>query len=345
MRTRTTLPVPEQRCLLIVSDQCSGGSECCEGLAAGARNLTNFKINVTCWLSADIIGRTTLNDQEQSNWARLPEQILLSVFQQVQDGEWESSRLHKLAVVCTGFCEVTSQTATLCDTINLAKLSSKGLPSLIGLLQQHAPHLVEFGNNQRLHIEVLVGILLACKAPLQRLTLEAFPGAMHIIPAFTSLKRCSLILDTNTDLELLQGLMKLDDLGLKGSTVRNLQAAAVRLTALQLLHCTAYCSHDCMCVTSLIHLEIVKSSVRAFHDVGLCACTRVEQLHCDQSYIGAGDAAGDTSHSDTLNFVSTGPQLPASLACLTSLTRLAVGSRAASLQVLLDWPTCLTALQ
>ena len=114
-------------------------------------------------------------------------------------------------------------------------------------------------------------------------------------------------------IEAVRSLRSLRGLVLELGDFTDVEAAAVHLTRLQLSDCGASCSHGCMCVTSLIQLQVSRSELDLFHE-GVAACTCLKHLELEDALVGAVDAAETfTTEYDTFC-------VPSSLTALTELT-------------------------
>lgn len=196
--------------------------------------------------------------------------------------------------------------------------------------------------------EVVLGALLSHGASLQSISLGSSSGAVQLIPVLHTLRHCtlsstSISWEEDLDLGPLQALPNLEDLALANGCLKNLHAAAVHLTSLELECCSASCSQDCMCVTSLSQLNVNDTTLENFHNMGLVACCSLRSFACTFSDM----TAGHTMQLEDLKFrdSNTSYQVPASLTVLTSLTALEFYLSEDGPEVLLDWLTCLPALR
>ena len=122
------------------------------------------------------------------------------------------------------------------------------------------------------------------------------------------------------------------------SAYADLDAAAKHLTCLRLQNCIVSCTNNCACVTSLLELGLTRATLLQFHDHGLAACCCLQVFNCHYSAVRA-----PHNGVDNLNF--TGSEVPSSLSALTCLTSLSVEFVVVEHETVLDWPTCLTAMQ
>ena len=167
---------------------------------------------------------------------------------------------------------------------------------------------------------------------------------MPLVVEFKTLTECSLSSPMDQmhslSLEALRGLPSLTALRLEESDFTHVEAA-VHLTRLELIcGCEAECSHDCMCVTSLVQLQLSESVLKRFHNQGLAACTCLEHIDVRCGSVQAVDAA------ETLIANENALNLPASLTALTTLTSVVLSCRDDDgLEPGLDCISCLVNLQ
>lgn len=284
----------------------------------------------------------THNIKMHSSWADLSEEVLNLAFQQVKDNMQQSSDLYKLALVCTKFRDVLYHSTSMCDTVTLDKLDSEHLLSLVKWLHRHGSHVRVLNGGEGVAVEVVLGMLLAVEAPLHTLRFQVCAQPEYMVSAFRLLKRCSLQCADSLNLKPLEALVSLDDLELTDGTFLSLYAAAVQLTSLRSEFAAVHSEQPCMCVTSLVQLELRYSHLHIIHGMGLCACHQLEQLCCEKSTIGANEQL------QCLDFDTDAPQapfVPAGLSALTKWTEVEFGFSFRRPELTLDWLTCLTTIQ
>ena len=143
----------------------------------------------------------------------------------------------------------------------------------------------------------------------------------------------------------LQALSSLNSLYLQGrdlvadkkSTYTDLDAAAKHLTCLTLQNCVVSRKSNCACVTSLLELNLTWAALLQVHHHGLAACCCLQVFKCHYSAVIAQYSRAD------LNFL--GNKVPSSLSASTCLTSLSIEFAGMKHETVLDWLTCLTALQ
>ena len=146
--------------------------------------------------------------------------------------------------------------------------------------------------------------------------------ALLLLQPFSSLVTCALDLNKAQEsvpfsLASLEALPCLAKLCLSRGNFAALECAKY-LTHLSLLGAQAQCSSDASCVTSLVELCVNYAHLKAFHEDGVCACTRLQELQClNTSWIEAVDGL------QTLSFLdSQAAQIPHGLSRLSRFERL-----------------------
>lgn len=255
--------------------------------------------------------------------------------------------LCKMPLVCRAFCRMFNQQSQLTKTVSFHDLTSINLDSLLAWVKKHGRQVKQvFADNPAVHsldTAAMLRALVSCKAPVQTLELYKPSSAMLSVSAFKTLTHCALRVHSKQarlDLKPLKALPCLVNLSLANGIFVYVEAA-VHLTSLYLENCTASCSQDCRCVSSLRDLDMYQASMAGFHNRGLGACSQLMSLTCTASSL----AAGHAWQSEDLIFHGNVHQVPVSLTALRSLTHLNFCSSAAEYEVSLDWLTCLPALQ
>ena len=161
-------------------------------------------------------------------------------------------------------------------------------------------------------------VLLSHQAGLVSLAVRIWPMLVPMVAKFKTLTKCTLCGGpaASLSLEPLGNLPSLTALVLEQSTFSCVEAAAVHLTRLRLNECTAVCSSNCMCVTSLVELQLIHSTLYRFHVTGIAACVSLERLELDFGSVQAASAAGHF----TVN--NEGVMIPVTLTALKNLTSL-----------------------
>ena len=144
---------------------------------------------------------------------------------------------------------------------------------------------------------------------------------------------------STNELAAFKALPHLISLDLTKGQFTHVDAAAQHLTSLNLTDCKARCFEDCLCVTSLRHLDCRHSNLQRFHQQGLPACSQLESLVCEASNIHAVDGAESVLFGGPDHFV------PLSMSALTALSSLLFCCDAKDTSIELDWLTELTALK
>ena len=148
---------------------------------------------------------------------------------------------------------------------------------------------------------------------------------------------CTLHLPASQPLSLqaLQALPHLQCLALHSGLYCDIDAAE-HLTSLSMTRAQAECTHSCLCVTSLVQLELESSTIIGLHANGLAACSCLEALRCMSSDICASDQAAAVDRQEV--------QICASISSLTGLTKLKLGMYTQDAQVELCWLSRLSSL-
>ena len=166
-----------------------------------------------------------------------------------------------------------------------------------------------------------------------------------VLAQFTSIRKCDLAMQistsgrSNISLWPFEDLPHLQHLRIADAAVHDLNAA-MHLTHLQLQNCRAFCSRDCSCVTSLLRLDVLRSSVASFHQRGIAACSNLMHLSLKRGCVVARDATETVRLNDNHRM-----QLPPGLSELTGLTELDFTHLSSHAEVQLSWLTDLPALE
>ena len=170
---------------------------------------------------------------------------------------------------------------------------------------------------------------------------QASTANLYLLSTFHTLSKCNLQAPDSevVSLQALEVLPHLSSLTLGHGHFAHVNIVA-HLTSL-CLTCKAEvtCSQDCECVTSLVHLHVIRSQLKRFHTKGVSACCNLQTLKCIHGQVSAVSPEEEFRWDETR--VSTG----SSLTALTALTRLEIGVQNLSVDVDLDWVTMLRSLK
>lgn len=166
---------------------------------------------------------------------------------------------------------------------------------------------------------------------------NATDPCLDLMALFSKITTCTLQLPTSQPLSLqaLQALPHLQCLALHSGLYCGIDAAE-HLTSLSMTRAQAECTHSCLCVRSLVQLELESSTIIGLHANGLAACSCLEALRCISSYICASDQAAAVDRQEV--------QICASISSLTGLTKLHLGMYTQDAQVELCWLSRLSSL-
>ena len=146
--------------------------------------------------------------------------------------------------------------------------------------------------------------------------------SMTLLSAFVSITYCTLC-EPSEGLLSLQGLCQLShltDLTLEMCEVSDLDAAK-HLTYLQMFCCSGICSQPASCASSLLHLELVSSSVSHFDPRGIAGCSSLQSLQFGNSSMDAYDP------DEGFHLIDDTVCEPSNLSRLTALTELTLDFR------------------
>ena len=163
--------------------------------------------------------------------------------------------------------------------------------------------------------------------------------ALAILTQFKFVTTCVITGSKDANFGLALGAFtNLTSLRLEDGAFQDFESA-VNLTSLTLQECVATCSKACDCVTSLLELQLVGSSLYLYQQ-GLCAFSCLQYLRC----VG-GLVVGNTD-ADSL-WLNKVPNLPLDLSVLTALTKLdlQIAPGDGTGRIKLDWLTMLLGLK
>ena len=162
-------------------------------------------------------------------------------------------------------------------------------------------------------------------------------AALTLLAQFKFVTTCVITESPDTQLGLaLAALPNLTSLGLEDGDFDDIDAA-VNLTSLKLLRSTATCSKACVCVTSLLELQLEDSDLD-LEQQGLCAFSCLQYLACVNSSV-EGNIDADSLR------MNGEPKLPLDLSALMALTKLDLENNYCTHVLKLDWLTMLQDLK
>lgn len=288
----------------------------------------------------------------QADWMQLSSDIWLGIFQLLQpnpeeaeedpeiDFKMELWQFYELSEVCQKFHRLCTQHRSLRSCLFLPsyfKFEADSLPGMYQWIQRHADSVQTiYAHSGSPYIEAALAVLQAHRrpsiaAPITNIHLsnpEAYnrlPGSVLLLVAqFKTVTTCTLemeltssnLLGPTFDLYALSSMHHLVNLKLANATFVDLGAAS-RLTCLSLQRAKVGSSEDCLCVTSLVALDMFQAAVQCLHAEGVTACSSLQQLTCLDSYILASNPAEHLSCGKNELM-----RIPASLSRLTNLVSL-----------------------
>ena len=149
--------------------------------------------------------------------------------------------------------------------------------------------------------------------------------SMTLLSAFMSVTYCTLC-EPSEELLSLQGLCQLSHLTaltLEMCDVSDLDAAK-HLTYLQMFCCSGICSQPASCASSLLHLELVSSSVSQFDPRGIAGCSSLQSLQFGNTSMDACDP------DEGFYLIDETVCEPSNLSRMTALTELTLDFRNAT---------------
>ena len=170
---------------------------------------------------------------------------------------------------------------------------------------------------------------------------QASTASLYLLSTFHTLSECKLQAPESevVSLQALQVLPHLTTLTLEHGHFAHVNVVA-HLSSLRLDYkAEVTCSQDCECVTSLLHLHVIRSQLKRFHTKGVSACCNLQTLKCIHGQVSAVSLEEDFQWDETR--VNTG----SSLTALTALTMLEIGDHNLDVDVDLGWVTMLKSLK
>ena len=280
--------------------------------------------------------------RRESQWGQLSLELwnmVLTHLQNTASTDQKESVMRKLPMVCKRFGEVLRLSHFRSIRVS-RQLTVDRIVSLCDWIRHHDGFVNQWFDVSSGMTDAFLLVLRSHGVSLVRLDVLCQIASVRIIAGFTGLVHCTLRQPNRAgtpslSLEALQALPSLTTLSLKGGTFTHVEVAAKHLTELLLTSCRAVCSHGCVCVSSLVMLEMKDSHLVHFHEHGLSACNRLVSL----SLINCAAKANNQVES----FINDGLFLvPRSMAALTQLTGLEF-TRAGEVE--LDWLKHLTNLE
>lgn len=280
--------------------------------------------------------------QLQSQWRQLSTELWSTVFDHLHETQSQSA-FYKLHLVCKRFCDVFHCYTHLKRSILISEGTTPTTEKVLSIndwIQNNHKSVQHFTDLEGTWTRSVLLVLRSHQASLLSMAVAIRHMAVPIVAGFKTLTDCTLRGPTGSSLDLdsLRDLPSLTALTLTHSIFIHVEAAAMKLTRLELRQCA--CSHDCMCVSSLVELELLLSVLEAFHKKGVAACTSLRRLALTKSSVKATDAA------ENFNAGSRKFEVPLGVTALTNLTSIMFScTDADSLEPALDRLTCLTNLQ
>ena len=282
--------------------------------------------------------------QLQSQWGQLSTELWSTVFDHLHETQSQSA-FYKLHLVCKRFCDVFHCYTHLKRSILInegTSLTTEQVLSITDWIQNNHKIVQHFTDLEGTWTRSVLLVLRSHQASLLSMAVAIRHKAVPIVAGFKTLTDCTSRGPTGSSLDLdsLRDLSSLTALTLTHSSFTHVEAAAMMLTRLELRQCAATCSHDCMCVSSLVELELLLSNLKAFHKKGVAACTSLRRLALTKSSVKGTDAA-ENFNAGSLKF-----EVPLGVTALTNLTSIVFScTDADGSEIALDWLTCLTNLQ
>ena len=229
----------------------------------------------------------------------------------------QQASFHRLRLVCKRFNEVFLKYPDLCRDLVFRQQQADTLsPSLVAWLKRYHTSvrlLAAYCGNSAL--VQLLEMLSSSKNNLQSVLVQNYLcGALPSFSAFDHLTVLEVVApgDGPVDLSTLQLSKSLQALVMQDGTFET-KSLPPNLTYLFLTRSKLTSYKTCSCVTSLIRLNLVDSSLLGLHSQGLLACHALDRLTCLESCISA------TDMQQFLMFNQTSFILPLGLSALTSL--------------------------
>ena len=223
---------------------------------------------------------------------------------------------HKLKLVCSNFKQVFQEHSELSDELILAECNDTHMvPDALVWLRQSGSAICKFtafygGLTQ----DMLLAAMSSSAPQLKYVHLSApVRDTLSGLLAFKSLKYCSLTKPGDAlILYPLHGLPCLEYLSLQSGTFNRL-AIPCCLTILLIYDNVVSCAQELCSFMPLQTLAIVSSKVSSLHDLGLLACTFLDDLELGECLVTAADPAND---------FAAGQQAPLRIPDLSLLTNL-----------------------
>lgn len=191
-------------------------------------------------------------------------------------------------------------------------------------------------------LEVVLTALQLQKSALRLADVwHANTASLYLLSTFQTLSECKLQAPDSevVSLQALEVLPHLTTLTLEDGHFAHVHVFA-QLTSLRLNYkAEVTCSQNCECVTSLLHLDVIRSQLKRFHTRGVSACCNLQTLKCIHGQVSA------VSPEEDFQWDETRVNIGSSLTALTALTMLEIGVHNLDVDVDLGWVTMLKSLK